>query len=164
MTLCERFRYLLICLTIESTPKHDFVQLYRARASTPLTSGIDQLRRVDISRVHFNSFFLHSHTYSLSLTRKHKNVYNFDCKREWHGYLKNDRNPAVGMLGAGTSVNTVALHFRCSMQTNHNLTTRYATTGSVIDRPRSGRPRVTSRRGNRFITFTHLRNRLPQKQ
>jgi hypothetical protein len=48
------------------------------------------------------------------------------------------------------------------MQTIYNLKTRYATTGSVTDRPRSGRPRATSCRDNRFITFTHLRNRFTQ--
>lgn len=72
---------------------------------------------------------------------------------------ENQRNQAVGMLRAGTSVNDVALHFGCSRQTIHNLTTRYATTGSVTDRPRSGRPRATSRRDDHVITLTHLRNR-----
>ncbi len=77
VTLCERYRYLLIGLSIESTPTQDFVQLYRARASTLFTSAFDHLPRVDLSRVHFNCFLLHSHTYSLSLTQKHKIVYNF---------------------------------------------------------------------------------------
>lgn len=72
---------------------------------------------------------------------------------------ENERNQAVGMLRAGTSVNDVALHFRCSRQTIHNLTTRLAATGSVTDRSRSGRPRVTSRRDDHFIVVTHLRNR-----
>jgi hypothetical protein len=52
---------------------------------------------------------------------------------------ENDRNYAVGMLRAGTSVSYVVLHFECSWQTIHNLKTRYATTG--------------------LQTLTHLRNR-----
>ena len=72
---------------------------------------------------------------------------------------ENDRNQAVGMHTAGMSVNNIVLHFGCSRQTIHNLRTRYATTGEVRDRPRSGRPRATSGRDDRFITVTHLRNR-----
>jgi hypothetical protein len=52
---------------------------------------------------------------------------------------KNDRNQVVGMLRADMSVNDVAPHCVCSMQTFHNLTTLYVTTGSVTDWPRSGR-------------------------
>jgi hypothetical protein len=58
-----------------------------------------------------------------------------------------------------TSVSDVALHFECSWQTNHNMKTRYASTGSVTDRSRSGSSRATSCRENRFITLKHLRNR-----
>lgn len=57
VTLCERKRYVLIGLSIESTPTLSVVQLYRARASTLSTSGLDHLPRVDLSRVHFSCFF-----------------------------------------------------------------------------------------------------------
>jgi hypothetical protein len=41
MTFCERYRYALTGLSIENTPTQDFVQLYRAGASTRFTSAFD---------------------------------------------------------------------------------------------------------------------------
>ena len=63
------------------------------------------------------------------------------------------------MLQAGAMVNDVAQHLGCSRQTIHNLNTRFATAGSVRDRPRPGQHRVTSQQDDRYITLTHLRNR-----
>ena len=39
------------------------------------------------------------------------------------------------------------------------LVTRLRETGSTLDRPRSGRPRVTSPQEDRFIRLSHLRHR-----
>ena len=60
------------------------------------------------------------------------------------------------MLQAGAMVNDVAQHFGCSRQTIHNLSTRFAITGSVPYRPRPGQRRVTSQQDDRYITLTHL--------
>ena len=72
---------------------------------------------------------------------------------------ENQRNQAIGMLRAGALHIAVAQHFGCSRQAIHNLATRYANTGSVRDRPRPGQRRVTSRRDDRAIMLTLLRNR-----
>ncbi|KAL4224672.1 hypothetical protein ACF0H5_015369 [Mactra antiquata] len=72
---------------------------------------------------------------------------------------EDQRNQAIGMLNAGAIVNDVAQHFGCSLQTIHNLVSRYTATGSVRDRQRPGRERATSRRDDRAITLAHLRNR-----
>jgi hypothetical protein len=70
---------------------------------------------------------------------------------------ENQRNQTIGMLHAGALVINFALC--CSRQTIHNLANRFANTGSVNDRPKSGRERVTSRRDDRAITWAHLRDR-----
>ena len=73
---------------------------------------------------------------------------------------ENQRNQAIGMLQAGAMVNDVAQHFGCSRQTIHNLNTRFVITSSVRDRPHPGQRRVTSQQDDRYITLTHLRNRV----
>ena len=73
---------------------------------------------------------------------------------------ENQRNQAIDMLQAGTIVNDVAQHFGCSRQTIHYLNNRFAIIGSVRDRPRPGQRRVTSQQDHRYITLTHLRNRI----
>jgi len=70
-----------------------------------------------------------------------------------------DRARAHGMLEAGRSIRDVARHFRVSPWNIGEIRRRYAQTGSFLDRPRSGRPRVTSRRQDRYIVLTHLRDR-----
>jgi len=52
-----------------------------------------------------------------------------------------ERQRAVGMLEAGMSLTDVALHFNRHVSTIHRLRHRLQATRSVIDRPRSGRPR-----------------------
>lgn len=66
---------------------------------------------------------------------------------------------AVGMLEAGRRHSDVATHFGVSRVTISRLASRYRTTGSVNDRRRSGRPRVTTRAQDRYIVTSHLRNR-----
>ena len=53
----------------------------------------------------------------------------------------------------------VARRMGCSHQTIMKLAERNATTGSVSDRQRSGRQKVTSQRQDRNIVLSHLRNR-----
>ena len=72
---------------------------------------------------------------------------------------ENRRNQAIGMLQAGALVIDIAEHFGCSHKTIHNLTNRYANTGSANDRPTPGRERVTSRKDDGAITLSHLRDR-----
>ena len=53
----------------------------------------------------------------------------------------------------------VANHFGVNVSTIERLARRLREIGHLADRPRSGRPRVTSRRQNRTIRLAHLRNR-----
>ena len=57
------------------------------------------------------------------------------------------------------SQNNVARQFGVHINTVHALWRRYQQTGTVRDRQRSGRPRVTSRRQDNYIRTSHLRNR-----
>ena len=74
--------------------------------------------------------------------------------------LNNDeRNQAIGMLNAGMSATVVAQHFVCTRKTIERLQRRFRVTGNVADRPRSGRPRVTTAADDRYIVLQHVRNR-----
>ena len=53
---------------------------------------------------------------------------------------------AIGMIQAGTPQRDVALRFGVHLNTIRSLWRRFQTTGSGSDRPRSGRPRLTSQR------------------
>ena len=66
---------------------------------------------------------------------------------------------AIGMIQAGTPQRDVALRFGVHLNTIRSLWRRFQTTGSGSDRPRSGRPRLTSQRQDQYIRVTHLRNR-----
>ena len=72
---------------------------------------------------------------------------------------KEQRLRAIGMLEAGRRHSDVARHFGVSQVTISRLASRYRATGSVKDRRRSGRPRVTTRAQDRHIVTSHLRNR-----
>lgn len=69
------------------------------------------------------------------------------------------RGQAVAMLMQGQRQMQVARHFGVHVCTIERLVRRLRQTGRVADRPRSGRPRVTSQRQDRFIRLSHLRNR-----
>ena len=74
--------------------------------------------------------------------------------------LNNDeRNQAIWMLNAGMSATVVSRHFGCIRKTIERLRRRFRVTGNVADRPRSGRPRVTTAVNDRYIVSQHLRNR-----
>ena len=74
-------------------------------------------------------------------------------------YLQNLRECAIGMLNAGMTMNAVAMNIECSTHAIRHLKQRFQATGCSEDRPRSGRPRVTTRGQGRYIRNTHLRNR-----
>lgn len=72
---------------------------------------------------------------------------------------ENERVQALVLLTSGRSVTDVARQFNCHRNTIINLRERFQQSGSVRDGIRSGRPKVTSARQDRYITLTHLRNR-----
>ena len=69
------------------------------------------------------------------------------------------RQLALGMLEVGIRQDHVARHLGCTQGTISNLVRRFRQSGSVDDRSRSGRPRVTTVRQDRYIVLQHLRNR-----
>ena len=74
--------------------------------------------------------------------------------------LNNDeRNQAIGMRNAGMSATVVSRHFGCTRKTVEHLRRRFRVTDNLADRPRSGRPRVTTATVDRYIVLQHLRNR-----
>ena len=72
---------------------------------------------------------------------------------------KDQRNNALGLLQAGQTQTQVARHFNVSQSTISKLLARYQAPGSVADRPRWGRPRVTTAVEDRFIRLRHLVDR-----
>lgn len=76
-----------------------------------------------------------------------------------------ERGRALGLLEANYSARAIARRMNCHHRTITNLAERYQRTNSSRDRPRSGRPRVTTRRDDRHIERDHLRDRhLPAAQ
>ena len=69
---------------------------------------------------------------------------------------QNQRIQALTMLARGDNVSNVSRAFGCHRNTIIRLHQRFQQTGGVADRHRSGRPRVTNPRTDRFITLTHL--------
>ena len=69
------------------------------------------------------------------------------------------RGRAIALLMQGQRQQQVANHFGVNVSTIERLVRRLRETGHLADRPRSGCPRVTSRRQDRTIRLAHLRNR-----
>ena len=69
------------------------------------------------------------------------------------------RGRAIELLKQGQRQQQVANHFGVNVSRIERLFRRLRETGHLADRPRSGRPRVTSRRQDRTIRLAHLRNR-----
>ena len=69
------------------------------------------------------------------------------------------RDQVIGMSTMGASQRQIARTFNCSQTTIRRLLIRYQQTGQTRDRPRSGRPRVTTPAEDRCIRQIHLRNR-----
>ena len=57
-----------------------------------------------------------------------------------------EKERAVGMLRAGMAQTQIANHFNVSKMTIYRLMIPLRNTGNTSDRPRSGRPRVTTLR------------------
>ena len=72
---------------------------------------------------------------------------------------REERLIALGMIQANMNYSQVARHFGCSRTAIRNLVERHAETGSVYDRKRPGRERMTTPEQDRHITLLHLRNR-----
>ena len=66
---------------------------------------------------------------------------------------------AIALLMQGQRQQQVANHFGVNVSTIERLVRRLRETGHLADRPRSGRPCVTSRRRDRTIRLAHSRNR-----
>ena len=69
------------------------------------------------------------------------------------------RGQAIALLMQGQRQQQVARHFGVHVSTIERLVRRLRESGRVADRPRSGRPRLTSQRQDRAIRLAHLRNR-----
>ena len=85
----------------------------------------------------------------LKIRNFHKNV---DARLR-----QNDRELAVGMVQAGLTHKAVTDHFNVSRIAISKLMIGLRQTGRTNDRPRSGRPRVTSQRQDRYLRLIHLR-------
>ena len=68
-------------------------------------------------------------------------------------------NAAVQMLLRGTSQAVIARNFQVSKTTVTRLYKRLRQTGTTNYRPRSGRPLVRTRRQDRYMCLSNLRNR-----
>jgi transposase len=69
------------------------------------------------------------------------------------------RERAIGMAQIGASSSHIAQTFGCSKQTINKLRRGFNQTGQTCDRPRSGRPKVPTRREDQYLRVLHLRNR-----
>jgi len=70
-----------------------------------------------------------------------------------------DRNQTIGMFVVGCSKSAIARRFGCHHSTISRLVAGYQQTGTVRDRVRPGRARVTTFRQNRYLLVCHLRDR-----
>lgn len=70
-----------------------------------------------------------------------------------------DRGRALGLLQSGLSVREVGRRLEVSHSVIQRLNQRFMETGSVRDRQRSGRPRITDARDDRCVVLAALRER-----
>lgn len=70
-----------------------------------------------------------------------------------------ERLRAIGMIQAGLSNRQVAVNLNRDHRIIDHLWNRYIQTGSVSDRPRAGRPRVTTARDDQYLVTCALRQR-----
>ena len=78
------------------------------------------------------------------------------CQIEYIIQPENDRHRAIGMLEGGMSVNAVAITFGVHRSTIWRLSERPRATGSVLNRPRSGRPKALTAREERYLRRPEL--------
>ena len=69
------------------------------------------------------------------------------------------RERAIGMANMGATQVHIAQTFGCNRMTVARLLQRFNQTGHTRDRPRSGRPRITTPGEDRYLRTLHLRNR-----
>lgn len=74
------------------------------------------------------------------------------------------RERAIGMLQSGLTQSDVARHFNVARITIYRLWNRFQTFNATADRPRSGRPRITTARQDQVIRLRHLRDRFQTPQ
>lgn len=84
---------------------------------------------------------------------------SFYATRKMPRLNEENRNRAIGRLEAGESQSSVARRLNVRQSTISRLWHRYTQHNSTRDRPRSGRPRVTTPAQDRYIRVLHLRNR-----
>ncbi|XP_067681582.1 uncharacterized protein [Haliotis asinina] len=70
-----------------------------------------------------------------------------------------ERERAIGMLQLGATAGDVSRTFHRSVVTVRNLRRRCQQTDQTSDRPRTGRPRVTTAQEDRHLRLLQLRNR-----
>ena len=70
-----------------------------------------------------------------------------------------NRSIAIGLLEAGTPVKQVARRMAVSPNAIRKLRQKLLETGQVKDKPRSGRPKVTTFREDRLVINRTLRRR-----
>ena len=75
------------------------------------------------------------------------------------GMTFEQREGALVMLTACMSARDVARHFQRHESTIIRLLNRFQQTGNVADRSRSGKPRKTTPKEDRFLTTSSRRNR-----
>ena len=71
----------------------------------------------------------------------------------------NQRHEVWGMVQGGISRREIARRMNCSTSTITRLVNRHRQTGSLNDRPRPGRQRVTTAQQDRYVRLQHLRDR-----
>ena len=89
-----------------------------------------------------------------------QNVCCLSLLREMVRLSQLDRGRAIALILQGRSQRDGAQQFGVHESTISRLVQRLRITGRLTDRPRSGRPRVTTQRQDRRIRLVHLRNRL----
>ena len=97
----------------------------------------------------FESFFIES-------TETGEKSLKINVKRHstsaWNDAFREQCERAISMLTAGMSARDVARHFQRHESIISRLLNRFQQTGNVADRPRSGRPRKSAPREDRFLT------------
>ena len=89
-----------------------------------------------------------------------QNVCCLSLLREMVRLSQLDRGRAIALILQGRSQRDVAQQFGVHESTISRFVQHLRTTGRLTDRPRSGRPRVTTQGQDRRMRLVHLRNRL----
>ena len=69
-----------------------------------------------------------------------------------------DRNRIIGEIRAGIKPSEIALRYNIHRSSVYRLMNKFTQDGDVVDRPRSGRPRITDARGDRAMLIENRRN------